>query len=156
MEIIISNKVVQIDEDDLFIIAERSWRYCKHTDRIRASGSINKKQVVYYLHREIMGVGRDPLLEVDHIQHNHMDNRKHMLRVCSKIENCRNRRSRRGSSSIYVGVSWNKSHKKWRVVVRDQFRNIHVGYFTDEIEAARERDIVAKREYGEFAHLNFP
>ena len=155
MEILIDDKIVQIDEDDLFILCERTWRYCKHTDTIRANGSINRKDVAYYLHREIMKVGRDRYIEVDHIDHDHMDNRKHRLRVCTKEENCRNRRSRKGSSSKYLGVSYSKHNKKWRAVVRDKYRNIHVGYFTEEVTAAKERDLVAKAEYGEFAHLNF-
>lgn len=87
---------------------------------------------------------------------NVLDFRKHMLRICSKQNNCFNRRSRKGSSSQYVGVAFCKHNKKFRAVVRYKNKSIHVGYFDNEIEAAKARDIVALQEYGEFVLLNFP
>jgi len=50
-----------------------------------------------------------------------------------------------GHTSEYVGVSWNRQKKKWRVEIRIQGKKKHLGYFDDEEEAAREFDEQAVR-----------
>jgi hypothetical protein len=37
-----------------------------------------------------------------------------------------------------------------------KIKNYHLGYFTDEIEAARAYDEAAKKYHDQFACLNFP
>jgi len=43
----------------------------------------------------------------------------------------------RGGSSKYKGVSWNKGKGKWRVMFNFQGPTFFIGYFADEIEAAK-------------------
>lgn len=56
--------------------------------------------------------------------------------------------------SPYRGVYWQRG--RWRAVIRDAGRKRHLGYFTDEIEAARAYDAMALRIHGPNAILNFP
>lgn len=86
---------------------------------------------------------------VDHVNHNTLDNRRCNLRVCTKTENLRNRRSWRGASK-FLGVS--PSANKWRVNIQ----RLYVGTFETQEEAARAYDAKAREFYGEFANLNFP
>ena len=68
--------------------------------------------------------------------------------------------------SAFVGVSWNKTSRKWVARIRHGGKNQHLGYFDDEREAARAVDTAARRLRGEEAHggrtranwhrLNFP
>jgi hypothetical protein len=53
-------------------------------------------------------------------------------------------------------VCWSKHHKKWQAAINVDRKSIHLGYFNDEIEAAKCYDEAAKKYHKEFACLNFP
>jgi hypothetical protein len=63
----------------------------------------------------------------------------------------RNRRSKKGSSSAYLGVCWDSYAKKWKA----QIGTKHIGHFDCEIEAAKAFDKHARQKYGAFANPNF-
>lgn len=65
-------------------------------------------------------------------------------------------RKRKGSSSSYRGVIWVKSRNTWRALIRVSGKDIYLGAFGDEIEAARAVDLAAVKFYGDKAVLNFP
>ena len=63
----------------------------------------------------------------------------------------------RGGASPYVGVSFFKRDQKWRAYIVETFpvrKQIHLGYFTTQEEAARAYNEAAKLYHGEFACLN--
>ena len=92
---------------------------------------------------------------VDHIDGNGLNNRQSNLRVCTQQQNLYNSRPK-GRSSKYKGVCRDRAKNKWVVYVRHNGRNILVGRFDDEIEAARAYDRKAFELFGEYAYLNFP
>ena len=94
-------------------------------------------------------------LVVDHIDHNTLNDRQSNLRVCTQQQNLYNSRPK-GKSSKYKGVCRDKAKKRWVVYVRYNGRNIFVGRFKDEIEAAKAYDRKAHELFGEYAYLNFP
>jgi hypothetical protein len=61
-----------------------------------------------------------------------------------------------GCASKYKGVTWSKHVRKWRVRVHINYGYKSIGYFKDEIEAAKAYDTAAKKYHGDFAVLNFP
>jgi len=95
-------------------------------------------------------------LVVDHIDRNGLNNRRSNLRLCSAAQNACNSGSARGSSSKYKGVCWNKREGKWVASIRFKNKLHLMGYFTDEIAAAKAYDKSASEFFGEFAYLNFP
>ncbi len=96
-------------------------------------------------------------LVVDHINGNGLDNRLSNLRICTYRQNMWNRRkTARPTSSIYKGVSWIKSHERWRASIRHYGKSIYLGEFIDEVEAAKAYDAAAEHYFGEYAALNFP
>lgn len=93
---------------------------------------------------------------LDHINGNKLDNRTCNLRLATIKENCANRSSKIGSSSIYKGVSFDSGRKKWISSIQIEGKTKHIGRFDDEREAAIAYDAEAFKVYGEFARLNFP
>ena len=92
--------------------------------------------------------------EVDHINHNGLDNRECNLRICTRSQNMANtqRSCINNIGSKYRGVHCHKSKViPWRVFIA----NKHVGYYSNEIDAAKGYDKAAIAKYGEFATTNF-
>lgn len=110
----------------------------------------NKKKL---LHRYILDYCGDDV--VDHINNNPLDNRKQNLRILTRKQNSQNRLSKQNSSSIYIGVSWNTSHNKWKATITIDGKEKHLGYFTNETDAAIERDKNTLIYNKEFGKLNF-
>jgi len=107
------------------------------------------------MHRQIMNPPEG--MVVDHLSGSRMDNTRDNLHVCTSAENCRNRPKRRGSSSNYFGVYWVKQRNKWMAVICLGGRNNRtIGYFDDEIDAARAYDRAAVMHLGEDVRVNFP
>jgi hypothetical protein len=106
------------------------------------------------MHRLILDAPKG--LFVDHIDHNGLDNRRENLRLCTRLENLRNARPSRGGSSKYKGVNWCKIRKKFRARITHNKKRIYLGYFENEIDAAKAYDKKAVELFGEFAYLNFP
>jgi hypothetical protein len=105
------------------------------------------------MHRLIMNPPAGKV--VDHINRIRCDNRRDNLRVCDQAENLRNRRSFRGTSR-FKGVHWNERAHKWVATICLNRKLIHLGYFDDELAAARAYDEKARELFGPFAYLNFP
>lgn len=67
-----------------------------------------------------------------------------------------NKTSKNGSSSKYIGVSYYKNYNKWVAQIKVNNKKINLGYFINEIEAAKARDLATKEHFGEYGNLNFP
>jgi hypothetical protein len=93
---------------------------------------------------------------VDHINHNGLDNRRANLRIVTKQQNTWNKRKQKGNySSQYKGVAWLKTEGKWQVRIVYNGKRLLIGYFDDEVSAAKAYDAKARELFGEYASLNF-
>tara|TARA_R110002153_G_scaffold258763_1_gene418236 strand:+ start:37 stop:519 length:483 start_codon:yes stop_codon:yes gene_type:complete len=72
-------------------------------------------------------------LVVDHIDNNPLNNRLNNIKIVTTRENTSKNRT---GSSEYTGVSWRKDYRKWHSQIRINKKAKHLGYFTDELEAA--------------------
>ena len=108
-----------------------------------------------YMHREILGLKKGDRRQGDHRNHNTLDNRRSELRVCTLKQNQMNRKINLCSTSKFKGVIWDRFRNKWRAQISINGATKRIGSFVMEEVAALAYDIVAIREHGEFASLNF-
>lgn len=151
-------KVAFVDDEDFDRVNQFKWYagysrgkwYARRT--VNVSSTI-KKAVV--MHRFILGLS-DVSIEVDHIDHNGLNNQRSNLRKCTQAENKRNKSRAKNSSSIYLGVGYKKKRgKKWMANIRRNGKNWFLGYFLEEKDAAIAYDNAAKSLFGDFANVNF-
>lgn len=140
-------KFAMVDNEDFDMVKDIPWNY---------SGGYAVNKTVGSMHRLIMG---NPFgVIIDHKNSlDTLDNRRSNLRDADKSTNSINSHRTSGAST-YRGVSWSKTRLVWRAYITKRGKQTHVGYFTDEKEAGRARDLKAIELFGEYAHqsLNFP
>jgi len=103
------------------------------------------------MHNLIMGTKL-----VDHKNGNGLDNQKNNLRNCTNQQNHMNRRPKKNCTSKFKGVCRFKKDLKWTAVIKFNRKQIYIGIFGNEEDAAKAYDKKAKELFGEFAYLNFP
>lgn len=144
-----------IDEADAEIIAGWNWQL----DRVGyARGfrwSREKKDMVkVYMHRLILGL-TDRAVEVDHINHDRLDNRRVNLRLTDRRMNCAYSFRTPGASG-YRGVKLDKRNGRFDAHISVNGKKVHLGAYAEVELAARAYDAAARIHHGEFAILNFP
>ena len=149
-------KTVLIDDEDWPLIKDRVWclSYSKTADALYVvSNNPGYNNGQTQLHRLVTNCPKG--FRPDHINHNTLDNRKHNLRVCSTSQNAQNTLKRqKNKSSKYKGISLVKRTGKYRGYIMLNYKETHLGTFTNEIEAARAYNKKALELFGEFALLN--
>ena len=154
-----AGRIALVDDEDYDLIEQYRW-YVE--ERIFPSGSISgpyartsihvkHKYILVFMHIMITGWS-----QVDHKNHNGLDNQRKNLRQADNFQNQANRKRDFDSTSPYKGVTWSKTSGKWiaRISIGGVRRSL--GYFTDETEAAHAYDTAAAEAFGEYAWINFP
>jgi hypothetical protein len=147
-------KVALVDDEDYEWLNQWKWFAHKDCNTYYAGRSekINGSRKQIWMHRAIMNtpVG----LEVDHIDHNGLNNQRSNLRNCTQSQNHMNQ-SNMGKSK-YKGVSFftKKKYKQVRANICVCGSPIYLGSFLTEEEAALAYNEAAKKYFGEFALLN--
>jgi len=81
------------------------------------------------------------------------------LRLATNTQNSANSKKRKTTagkncSSQFKGVGWSKERQKWRAKINYKGKEIYLGRFTDEKEAAAAYNKAAIEYFGEFAKIN--
>lgn len=150
-------KFAIVDDEDYEWLSRHRWFAVKDKNNyyaVRYSSRKEKRGDIVWMHREILGLTKDDGRLTDHRNHYGLDNRMVNLRICTNAQNAQNRRPR-NTTSKYKGVSWNNLAKKWQVHIKCNRKSISLGYFNNEIKAAKVYDKKAEDLFGEFAYLNF-
>lgn len=92
---------------------------------------------------------------IDHEDGNGLNNQRHNLRPCLGYQNQGNRKKQlKKTSSKFKGVHWNKHAKRWRTQIKHEGKQIYLGYFSTEEDAARRYNQAAIEKFGNFAKIN--
>lgn len=139
-------KFALVDDEDYEFLMQWKWHY---TGRVAKR---SKCHGVQQMHRLIMNTNNG--FEVDHINHDTLDNQKNNLRNVTRKQNCMNKGAEKNSTSKYVGVSWCTKRKKWvsNIMINGIQKNL--GRFSCEKKAAIAYNEKAVKLFGEFACLN--
>ena len=147
-EVQLSNGMKAIVWDrDYELVSQHRWFYLNGG----ASTDVDGRRIS--MHRLILGLKLGDGKEVDHINHNRLDNQRHNLRIRTRSQNCANRCFSRGKSQ-YKGVWWAKRNQKWAAQIYVNGKHISLGHFDTEYEAADVYDFAAIKYFGRFARLN--
>lgn len=138
-----------VDDADAELVSGHRWRIkvAPNTSYARATGPRPARREIG-MHTLIAGYAF-----TDHADGDGLNNQRYNLRPADWLRNAQNRGlQRRAGSSSYKGVCWHKTQGKWMAYIAHR----HLGYFTDEIAAARAYDAAAHDLFGEYARPNFP
>lgn len=151
-ELALTKGLVALVDDADFHLTE-GFRWCasksKGNATYYAKSARTVKRAPVYLHRLIMQP--DGKRVVDHRDGNGLDCRRSNMRVCTQAQNAANC-VKKGKSSIYRGIK--KCYGGWMARLKFNYREIYLGYYRSEIEAAAAYNEGAKIYFGEFARLN--
>lgn len=140
-----------VDDGDFDAVAAYKWRPVRPRNVTYALANLPRRDGhgTLYMHRLILGASG----HADHINGDGLDNRRSNLRVASYAQNAANVDQPAGASR-FKGVSRSRSSGRWRAYIRTNYRQVHIGTFDTEEDAARAYDRVASAMWGEFARLN--
>jgi hypothetical protein len=146
-----------VDPQDYQRLSKYKWRLCRTKGKsvLYAERSIRLPGGKYsrlLMHRQLIGTPEGYI--IDHINGCGLDNRRANLRLATVAQNAWNSKKRNPRSG-YKGVWLAKDKGLWRAAIVCHGRRIHLGYFTDKIDAAKAYDDAAIKYYKEFASLNF-
>lgn len=110
---------------------------------------VPKSKRLISLHRLIMNIEKKEM--IDHISGDKLDNRRNNLRLCTNQQNQFNSKSK-GGKSKYKGVY--KYKNKWAAQITRDYKKNFLGYYDNEIDAAKAYNKKAIELFGEFAYLN--
>jgi len=147
-----------VDFTDVERVLNHSWHVVPGYSTCYAYCEIGGKQIS--MHRFILELprGDNRTNDVDHVNGNGLDNRRHNIRVCTRSQNKRNKHRICGLSG-FKGVTFEKGggkhySKPWRAYTKSNGVKHWLGYFATREEAAAAYDSAALQEHGEFARTN--
>jgi hypothetical protein len=152
-------KIVLLDDEDYDRVIQWKWSvtynprsenfYSKRTIKVESGKWKN-----LYMHVFIMKSDTFKGENVDHRDHNGLNNTRENLRITDKIHNHMNQKIRKDNLSRYKGVT--KHNNKFQARYTYNGKRVSIGYYLSSEEAARAYDKASKQYFGKFACLNFP
>lgn len=134
-----------IDKEDYDLIKEYRW-YSNKENYIISHDKIKKRQI--RLHRFITKCPNN--LVVDHIDGNPLNNCRDNLRVCTQLNNIKNRKLTKNNSSGTTGVGYFKKMKMWKSTIMVNGDVKVLGWFENKEDA-----IYSRLEAESFYYKNF-
>lgn len=141
-------KVAIIDDEDYDQIKPYNWQaqYNKSTKSYYAVRVARHegRRVTIGMHRQVINAKKGE--QVDHENHDTLNNCRGNLRITTCQGNQRNRRLGAANTSGHVGVAWYGPRNKWAAHIKVNGRKLHIGYFV------RLADAVIARKAAEAKH----
>lgn len=142
-----------VDEQDFGALSRYRWFFVGAGTgyAVRWARDAGGRRRLVYMHREILNAPPDK--DVDHIDRDSLNNKRANIRVVARSLNNHNRRS--WGRSRFKGVHWDARDNRWCATITLNGKNVKIGRFASEREAAMRYDERAREAYGEAAVTNF-
>ena len=150
------HKVI-VDDEDFEELSRYNWHPANSHDKKVAYAKGHIDGILIKMHRFILKIHEYDIKNklIDHKDRNGLNNQKENLRICSISDNQHNSiKSKRGKISKYKCVGFNKKLQKYNAYITYYSKQIHLGYFDLEIDAALAYNKKATELFGEYACLN--
>lgn len=139
--------IITIDKEDFDKVAKYQW----HVENSRPSIKYAQASIpggTIRLHKLILSSN----YQIDHINHNGLDNRKSNLRICTNAENNRNKNFKRNPRSGYVGIRYNAKTESYYVRIMVNKKEISLGAYKDLDSAIKARKEGESKYFGNFRY----
>jgi hypothetical protein len=138
------HKIILDDEDYEWAVQFTWW--IDHGYAVRWN---SEQQRHTRLHRELLDAS--PGTEVDHQNHNRLDNQRANLRLVTGTQNRKNRKG----SRIGLKGAYRRPNGTWQAMIQTEKKRRWLGNFRTEREAGIAYDLAAVKYFREFASTKF-
>jgi len=137
-------QVTMVDDEDFSELNKYKWT--AHWSKSNKSYYVERHvstssggRTTEQMSRKIMGLKHGNKMQVDHINHDTLDNRKENLRIVTNRENCQNKRYK---SKYGIGIYYDYRNKKnpYQVQVMINGKLKSIGYYCTPEEAKKHRE----------------
>lgn len=132
-----------VDKEDVDLVKQYTWF-------INQGYVINRDGIL--LHRLLTNAPSDK--DIDHINHNKLDNRRCNLRIVYDYENLWNQKISKNNTSGATGVYFRKDTNKWFARIRVNGKEIYLGNFNTFEESLKARKEAEEKYFGEYSYDN--
>lgn len=144
---------VLVDDEDFEWLSKKSWYLIVQEDYMYVMGTPGKTKLMSRIILEHHGIDIQGK-EVDHKNHNTLDNRKVNLRPCTPAQNRQNSIGHASRKCKYKGVTKKSNGKGFLAHISVNSKTKYLGIHKTQKLAALAYDKAAICYYGEFAYLN--
>lgn len=137
-----NNEPFYFDTEDYDLIKDYYWSLDK-------SGYVINCKNKLRMHRLVLNCPKK--LNVDHINHNKNDNRKHNLRICTQSQNNMNKSLQINNTSGVTGIVWLKDESKWRAMIKVNGNTITIGDYKSKQDAIMARKKAEEKYFKDFS-----
>ena len=140
-----------IDKEDYDIMKVHQWHIDNSRRNLQYAQTTIKSSIppkTLRMHRLLMPDSP----QIDHINHNGLDNRKENLRACNNRENNCNKNFQRNPKSGYTGIRYNEKVGSYYVRIMVHKKQISLGHYKtleEALEARRQGEI---KYFGNFRY----
>lgn len=127
------------------LISQCTWSVGNHG---YLQGQLDDK--ICLMHRVITNCPANK--QVDHINHDKLDNRLSNLRICTASHNQMNAKLSQNNTSGVTGVSYQKHRDTWFAYIWLNKKRICLGNYKDINDAISARKAAETKYYGEFSY----
>ena len=140
---------ILIDKEDLDKVKPYKW-HVEHSRKTIDYAQASLRGSTIRMHKLILPTD----LQVDHINHNGLDNRKYNLRICTNQENNFNKNFNRNPKSGYTGIRYNEKADSYYVRIMVNKKEISLGHYKSLEEALKARREGELKYFGEYTYKN--